>query len=158
MTPGILPDPEGHGDPRLGGLLRWYPRAWRERYGEEFLAMVEDTLEGARPGWRLRLGLAWAGLREHGRRARRAGLAVGHAVTGPQPLVAPAFIVASFPHALKASPAAARAWQATAALGILAAIVVFAAAAVLASGLAAGPALVRFLRAGGWPEIRRRVA
>ena len=156
MMPG---DPgAGPGGQRLGRLLRWYPRAWRERYGEEFLAMVEDTLEGARPGWRLRLGLAWAGLREHGRRARRAGLAAGNAVTGPQPLVAPAFIVASFPHALKASPAAARAWQATAALGILTAIVVFAGAAVLASGLAAGPALVRFLRAGGWPQIRRRVA
>jgi hypothetical protein len=33
-------------------LLRWYPRAWRERYGEEFLAMVEDSLDGRRPGWR----------------------------------------------------------------------------------------------------------
>src|SRR5207249_1769611 len=144
--------------PRLGRLLRWYPRAWRERYGEEFLAMVEDTLDGDRPGWRLRLGVIWAGLREHGRRARRAGLAAGHAVTGPQPLMAPAFVVASFPQALKASPPAARAWQAAAALGILAAIVVFAGAAVLAGGLVAGPALVRFLRAGGWPEIRSRVA
>jgi hypothetical protein len=33
-------------------LLRWYPRTWRERYGEEFLAMVEDSLDGRRPGWR----------------------------------------------------------------------------------------------------------
>jgi hypothetical protein len=23
---------------RLNRLLRWYPRGWRERYGEEFLA------------------------------------------------------------------------------------------------------------------------
>jgi hypothetical protein len=158
MTPGSRPDRETRGDPRLGRLLRWYPRAWRERYGEEFLAMVEDTLDGGRPGWRLRLGVARAGLRERGRRARRAGLAAGNAVTGLQPLMAPAFIVASFPQALKASPPAARAWQAAVALGILAAIVVFAGIAVLASGLTAGPALVRFLRAGGWPEIRRRVA
>ena len=79
-------------------------------------------------------------------------------MTGPQTLLTPAFIIASFPQALKASPPAARAWQAAAALGILAAIVVFAGAAALAGGLAAGPALVRFLRAGGWPEIRRRVA
>ncbi len=41
-------------------LLRWYPRAWRERYGEEFLAMVEDSLAGGRPTWRLRLGVARA--------------------------------------------------------------------------------------------------
>jgi hypothetical protein len=26
-------------------LLRWYPRAWRERYGEELLALVQDTLD-----------------------------------------------------------------------------------------------------------------
>jgi hypothetical protein len=54
-------------------LLRWYPRAWRERYGEEFLAVVEDTLDGRRPGWRLRLAVAWAGLRERGHQARRTG-------------------------------------------------------------------------------------
>jgi hypothetical protein len=64
MTPGSPPDPEGRGDPRLGKLLRWYPRAWRDRYGEEFLALVEDTLDGGRPGWRLRLGVVRAGLRE----------------------------------------------------------------------------------------------
>jgi hypothetical protein len=64
MTPGSPPDPEGRGDPRLGRLLRWYPRAWRDRYGKEFLAMVEDTLDGGRPGWRLRLGVIRAGLRE----------------------------------------------------------------------------------------------
>ena len=29
-------------------LLRLYPRAWRERYGEEFLALLEQ--EGMRPG------------------------------------------------------------------------------------------------------------
>jgi hypothetical protein len=40
----------GPADPRLARLLRWYPRAWRERYGEEFLALVEDTLGGRRRG------------------------------------------------------------------------------------------------------------
>jgi hypothetical protein len=54
-------------------LLRWYPRVWRERYGEEFLAMVEDSLDGRRPGWRLRLSVVWAGLRERGHRVRLAG-------------------------------------------------------------------------------------
>jgi hypothetical protein len=29
-------------------LLRLYPRAWRERYGEEFLALVEDQAIGPR--------------------------------------------------------------------------------------------------------------
>lgn len=30
-------------------LLRWYPRAWRERYGEEMLALIQDDLEEGRP-------------------------------------------------------------------------------------------------------------
>ena len=48
-------------DPDAAKLLRWYPRVWRERYGEEFLAMVEDSLEGRRPGWRLRQAAAGQG-------------------------------------------------------------------------------------------------
>jgi len=47
------PDPDaGPGepaDPRVARLLRWYPPAWRERYADEFVAMVEDTLDGRRP-------------------------------------------------------------------------------------------------------------
>jgi|tagenome__1003787_1003787.scaffolds.fasta_scaffold19937826_1 hypothetical protein len=38
------PGPAPPGPPPSGrardGLLRWYPRAWRERYGEEFLIMI----------------------------------------------------------------------------------------------------------------------
>jgi hypothetical protein len=60
-------------DPRTGTLLRWYPRAWRERYGEEFLALIQDTLDGRRPTWRLRLSVAGAGLRERAHQAVRTG-------------------------------------------------------------------------------------
>jgi hypothetical protein len=42
--------------PDAAKLLRWYPRGWRERYGEEFLAMIEDSLGGRRPGWPCRAG------------------------------------------------------------------------------------------------------
>ena len=41
-------------------LLRWYPRAWREQYGEELLALIQDTLDEGRPTWRLRLGVIGA--------------------------------------------------------------------------------------------------
>ena len=58
-------------------LLRWYPRAWRERYGEELLALVQDTLDEGRPTWRLRLGVVGGGLRERGHQAARAGAAAG---------------------------------------------------------------------------------
>ncbi len=30
---------------RAARLLRWYPRAWRERYGEEFAELLIDEME-----------------------------------------------------------------------------------------------------------------
>jgi hypothetical protein len=62
----------------LERLQRWYPPAWRERYGDELAALCEDVLAGGRPSWRFRLSLARAGLRE---RARHSGL-VGDAASG----------------------------------------------------------------------------
>jgi hypothetical protein len=140
-------------------LLRWYPRAWRERYGEELLTLIQDTLDEGRPTWRLRLGVIWGGLRE---RAHQAGHGVRTAVKPPAgparwgtALVA-GLIFAGLPENLAQSPPQARGWQATAALDAVLAAVGLTGAVVLASGLAALPALVRFLRAGGWPKIRRR--
>jgi hypothetical protein len=40
-------------------LLRWYPRAWRERYGEELLALIQDNLDEGRPAWPLQLSVIW---------------------------------------------------------------------------------------------------
>jgi hypothetical protein len=141
-------------------LLRWYPRAWRERYGEELLALIQDTLDEGRPTWRLRLGVAWGGLRE---RARQAGHAVRAAVKPPAgptrwgtALVA-GLICAGLPQSLAQPASQARGWQATAAFDAVLAAVAVTGAVVLASGLVALPALVKFLRAGGWPKIRRRV-
>ena len=56
-------------------LLRWYPRAWRERYGGELAALIQDNLDEGRPAWRLRLSAIGGGLRERFRQARiRAGM------------------------------------------------------------------------------------
>lgn len=46
------------------GLLLAYPRAWRERYGEELLAMVEEDLGEGRASLRLRAELLRTGARE----------------------------------------------------------------------------------------------
>jgi hypothetical protein len=51
-----------------------------------------------------------------------------------------------------------RGWPAAAAFDAVLAAIALTGAVVLACGLAPLPALVRFLRAGGWPKIRRRVA
>jgi hypothetical protein len=141
-------------------LLHWYPRAWRERYGEELLALIQDTLDEGRPTWRLRLGVAWGGLRERSRQARHAGRAAVKRLARPDQwaqLFVVGTIVTFLPENLSESPSPARGWQAVAAFDAVLAAVALTGAVVLACGLAALPALVRFLRAGGWPKIARRV-
>ena len=140
-------------------LLRWYPRAWRERYGEELVTLVQDTLDEGRPTWRLRLGVAWGGLRERGHQAGQAGKATVKRAPGSSLLVVTTgLIVADVPWNLKTPLPQARAWQATAALDALAGVIAFTGLCVLAGGVVALPAFAAFLRAGGWPKIRRRVA
>jgi hypothetical protein len=142
-------------------LLRWYPRAWRERYGEELLALIQDTLDEGRLTWRLRLGVAWSGLRERARQAGHAGRAAVKRLARPDQwaqLFVVGTIVALLPENLSESPPPARGWQTVAAFDAMLAAVALTGALVLACGLAALPALVRFLRAGGWPKIRRQVA
>lgn len=158
-------DPDTHragsGEPGADKLLRWYPRAWRERYGEEFMAMVEETLDGHRPTLGLRLSVAWAGLRERGHQAGLNYKAAARRLDVPGrrwTIFVIAFLLTTLPVDFRESPPPARAWSAATALDVLAALVVLVGAAILAGGLAALPALVRFLRAGGWRKIRRRIA
>jgi len=151
----------------LEKLLRWYPRAWRERYGEEFLAMVEDTLDGERPTLRLRVDVARGGLRERARgRARiygRKTVAFLRVVFGPRidrwwALFVAGWLLASLPDEFGLSLPAAAEGRAAAVLDAEAGIAALLAAVVLARGAIALPAFGRFMRAGGWPKIRHRVA
>jgi hypothetical protein len=149
-------------------LLRWYPSQWRDRYGDEMAALLEDTYATASEvPLRQRAGLAWSGLAE---RARSAGM-VGWArdpevrLRGGSLLVLCGwafFIVAgamfvkvadrwsmsirSTGHAVAAG--GFNVVGAAAPVGCL--LVLIAAALVL-------PAFVRLLRAGRWPEVRRPV-
>ena len=155
--PGPGPDatPGKPADRRVAGLLRWYPRAWRKRYGDEFLAMVEDTLDGRRPGWRLRLGTVWAGLRER-----------YHALSGPTGkrawdrwgmfVVAGGVLVGGFDDI--GHPSASGTWPAIAAMTALAVLAVATGAAIVAAVAIARRSLVRFFRTGGWPKVRRRIS
>ena len=58
--------------PALAGCCGGTRPAWRDRYGDELVALMEDDLDGRRPTLRLRASMAAAGLRQ---RARSAGLA-----------------------------------------------------------------------------------
>jgi hypothetical protein len=138
-------------------LLRWYPRAWRERYGEELLALIQDDLQEGRPAWPLQLSVIWGGLGERGRQARYAATAAVKAAWSDKgSTILLAGLICGFGlDGLTSPSAAARTWQALALDAVLAAVALTG-ALVLADGLIAFPALVRFLRAGGWPKIRRR--
>jgi hypothetical protein len=149
------PAPARQPDRAIARLLRWYPRAWRERYRDEFLALVEDTLDGRRPGWRLRLGVVRAGLRERWR--------VLSGPTGKRVLsqwsmfvLGGSLLTGSIDDA-GGHPNAAGTWQAVAVLTVLAVLAVVTGAAVVAGGAVAWPSFVGFLQAGGWPAVRRRI-
>jgi hypothetical protein len=150
--------------PDLVRLLRWYPEAWRQRYGDELVALMEDDTGGRAPSHRLRVSVALAGLRERmhegallGRnrppadRARAGALVVlgawvAFVVAGASFAKASEHVAASLPAAAQSLPQGA--YDAVAALGAAgAAVVVLGAATAL-------PAFMRFVRSGGWDRIR----
>lgn len=138
-------------------LLRWYPRTWRDRYGEELLVLIQDTLEEGRPAWRLRLGVISGGLRERVHQAVRAGKAAAKgASNGWLTAMIAGSTLGNLPWNLKAPLPPARAWQETAAFDALVGAFAVTGVVVLASGLVAAPAFIAFLREGGWPKIRPR--
>ena len=72
---------------------------------------MEDTLDGRGPGWRLRLSVVWAGLRERGHQARPAarqvlpGLARGFAADSGSAFLVAGYLLAILPNELGASGA-----------------------------------------------------
>ena len=148
-------------------LLRWYPAGWRERYGDELGALIEDTLDGRPLTGRFRLRMAWAGLRERGHQAGLTGTAAPAASrvrTGCLLVLCAwtAFVVAGIGFAklaehfgqavsLRARPVSVGAFGTVQVLAVIGGLL------VLAGAAAAGPAFIRFLRAGGWRPIRGHV-
>jgi len=147
--------------------LRWYPRAWRARYGDELVALMEDTYGGNTAPLRRRLGVVRAGLSEHLHALGVGGgeLDPGERVRSGSLLVLCAwalFVVAGSgfakltehwdvvtPRSDRWLPAGAYdTVQWAAGIGVV--IVLVAAVATL-------PPAVRFLRDGGWAQVRRPV-
>ncbi|HEX4218771.1 MAG TPA: hypothetical protein VHZ02_10410 [Acidimicrobiales bacterium] len=149
------------------GLLGWYPPRWRERYGDELGALMEDALGDGPPTPRFRLGIALAGLRERGHEAGVIGdsrPAPDRARAGSLLVLCAwaAFVVAGssfaklsegFGQAVPARTASlpSAAYDAVMATAIIGGL------AVLAGVVIAVPAFLRFLKAGGWPSIRGHV-
>ena len=145
--------------------LRWYPRSWRARYGEELVALLDDEYEGHLPV-RVHFGLVTGGLRQ---RARRSGL-VGDSVPATQGVRAGALVVLAawvaftiagisfakfsdhFDEALPHDMGAHRLTDL--AFTVLQTVAGAASVLVVVGALLALPALVRYLRAGGWNSVR----
>jgi hypothetical protein len=154
------------GQEEMAILLRWYPPRWRERYGEELMALMEDDLGGQRPTRKFKLSVMWGGLRERGHQIGLVGeqAAPEQARAGSLLILCAwsAFVLAgaSFSktaeHFARAVPIASRAlpqgaFNAVAGLGVVGVVL------VAFGAIVALPAFVRFLRAGGWSVIRGHV-
>jgi len=146
------------------GLLRWYPQTWRDRYGDELVALMEDDLGERPPTLRFKMSVARAGLRE---RAHGTGL-IGEQHSPTERTRAgtllvlcswTAFVVAGISfsktseHFAQAVPVASRS-LAQDAFNVVAIFGLLGSALVVLGGMAALPAFVRLVRGGGWPALR----
>jgi hypothetical protein len=152
---------------QVSGLLRWYPPGWRERYGDEFDALMEDTLGDRPPTPRLRLAIALAGVRERGRETGFVGDSIppaDRARAGSLLVLCAwaAFVAAGSSFAklsegfglaqpTRTGSLSSGAYRAVMVVAVVACLVVVAGVAI------AVPSFLRFLRAGGWSHIRKHV-
>jgi hypothetical protein len=148
-------------------VLRFYPTRWRRRYGEELLALIEDSYGTQTPPLRCRLALMRSGATEWSRELGLTGSTASQserirAGTLVVLWAAALMLVAGLEFAnisqgwRRAVPTASRGLP-TVAYGL---VVVAATAAVLVALAGAvmwvGP-LARFLQDGGWAKVRRPV-
>jgi drug/metabolite transporter (DMT)-like permease len=153
--------------PTCRSMLRWYPVRWRARYGDEFASMIEDDLGGRPPTMRYRWSIVRSGLNEQ---LRDAGL-VGNSVS-PSERVRGGILTVLCAFGLFVIPGVGFAkisehWDQSIHRGprhlpavsfnLLASLAGGCAVAVVLAAVALLPIFVQFLRAGGWPAIRRRV-
>jgi hypothetical protein len=146
-------------------LLRVYPPAWRARYGEELVAVIEALDGGARMSWRTRADVVRAGLAERARAFGLAGLPPRERAREGSIRVLYAWMVFAIggfgigkasEHWVAATPVAARGGP-TAAFALLVAGAALGSAAVLAGVALALPRLAALILAGGWARVRRPI-
>jgi hypothetical protein len=148
-------------------LLRIYPPAWRERYGDELISLIEAGCDGGRISLRVKLDVIKAGILE---RLGTAGLVGDDGSPDRQARAGVLLVLSSWAAFVVAGLAFAKTsehWQTVTPQperGVAAAaddaVLLFAAlgtlAVLLGIVLTARP-LFAFLHAGGWPKIHRPV-
>lgn len=151
-----------------GRWLRIYPRAWRERYGQELQELILATSGDGPLPWRTRVDLVRAGLGERLRAFGFGGPGIPPAVRARAGVL---LVLCSWALLLvgggmlqrfsenwrEVTPAADRGLPGVA-YDTLIALATVAGLLVLAGIVCLIPRLLAFLRAGGWPELRGPVA
>jgi hypothetical protein len=147
-------------------LLRWYPPAWRDRYGDEFTALMEDTAEASGvPTRHDRWSVVRAGLRE---RTLATGL-LGDSRPPAERLRAGAllvlcawslFVLGGISLQRLSEHFGGALWIGSSALpfdamDLIEALATVAAVVVAFGAAVALPAFVTFLGDGGWRAVRR---
>jgi hypothetical protein len=144
-------------------LLRFYPAAWRRRYGEELEGTIVEASEGGRVSWRTRLDVALAGSRERVRAARGGGASPADRVRGSALLVLCAWalfilggmVVGKFSEHWQDALPPGGGSTGRVAFTVLVAAACAGSALVLAGVAAAVPSFLRSLRGDGWERARR---
>lgn len=146
---------------RVERLLRWYPPAWRQRYGDELSALIED-MGGLSP--RFRRGVVVGGLRERLHEACRPRPPAERARTGVLlVLVSWAVVMVAGPSFANLADGFTRTLpRQSGSISVIAyaAVVTFAvcgALALLAGVVVASPSFLRLLRTGGSAPLRRSI-
>ena len=155
------------GKARLDRWLRWYPKDWCQRYGDELLALLEDTYEDRPVPFRCRLALARAGTLE---RLRGSGLERDsdesrQRVRSGSLLVLCAWAVfvmagagfAKFAEHWDAVTPKGGRWIPADAFGAVQGAALVGAVTVLAAALVSLATFIRLMRAGGWERAGRPV-
>jgi hypothetical protein len=149
-------------------MLRWYPPAWRERYGDELTALMEDSYESPRHvPIREHLDLVRSGLAERARAIRIFGSSPSPSerVRDGSVLVLcgwALFLVAGGGFAKftdRWQAGTPKATQGVAGIGFDAAVAMGIAGCVvvLVAALLVAPSFLRLVRQGGWEQVRRPV-
>jgi hypothetical protein len=152
---------------RFERLMRWYPTSWRARYGDELVALLEDTYGDKKLSFAHRLGIIWGGLFEHlhefghhhDSRAPRENVRAGSLVVlwgWTMLIVAGSAFAKVTEHWNLATPRPDRQLP-TSAYNVIQIAACFGAVVVMLAAAIVIPAVVRFIYSGGWAEIRRPV-
>jgi hypothetical protein len=148
-------------------VLRWYPAEWRARYGAEMEGLLEDTYGSASSVPRkVQFDLARSGLTERARAVGviDAGLGAAERRRDGSLLVLVGWALFALAGAcfgkfsdnwFAGTPATPSRSFSTASYGTLFVAEVAGCALVVGAALACLPSLLRLVRGGGWPGIRR---